>query len=156
MLTAGPVHDDVDAYTDDADDSSSESLDPIEDDEFPYFFTQRGSPPRLFHSHGTYCLPVDSDEMKVCVSTFGMTHIFDLFQYKCYQRQEAQHILLRKILGSNYDAPVHELLNDNRHNERKVVDLCTGTGHWYVVDLSHSLTPHLVLEYHMFTAESCL
>jgi len=109
MLTAGPVHDDVDGYTDDVDDDSSESLDPIEDDEFPYFFAQRGSPPRLFHSHGTYCLPVDSDEMK---------------------RQEAQHILLRKIIGSNYDAPVHELLNDNRHHERKVVDLCTGTGHW--------------------------
>ncbi|KAH9969959.1 S-adenosyl-L-methionine-dependent methyltransferase, partial [Russula compacta] len=55
-----------------------------------------------------YILPVDSDEMK---------------------RQEAQHILLRMILGSNYDAPIHQLLNDNP-NERKVVDLCTGAGHW--------------------------
>jgi hypothetical protein len=64
----------------------------------------------------------------------------------CDQRQEAQHILLRKILGGNYHAPVHELLNDNRHHERKVVDLCTGTGHWYVVDLFPSLTPHPVLE----------
>jgi hypothetical protein len=35
------------------------------------------------------------------------------------------------ILGSNYDAPIHELLNDNSY-ERKVVDLCTGVGHWYV------------------------
>jgi hypothetical protein len=36
------------------------------------------------------------------------------------------------VLGSNYDAPIHELLNDNP-NKRKVVDLCTGAGHWYVV-----------------------
>ncbi|KAI9448738.1 S-adenosyl-L-methionine-dependent methyltransferase [Russula earlei] len=108
ISTAGPVHDDVEAHTDDSDDNSSESLDPVEDDEFPFFFAQRGSPPRLFHSHGTYRLPVDSDEMK---------------------RQEAQHILLRKILGSNYPASIHEILNDI-HHERKVVDLCTGAGHW--------------------------
>jgi hypothetical protein len=36
------------------------------------------------------------------------------------------------VLGSNYDALIHELLNDNP-NKRKVVDLCTGAGHWYVV-----------------------
>jgi hypothetical protein len=35
------------------------------------------------------------------------------------------------VLGSNYDASIHELLNDNP-NKCKVVDLCTGTGHWYV------------------------
>jgi hypothetical protein len=44
------------------------------------------------------------------------------------------------ILGSNYDAPIHELLNDNSY-ERKVVDLCTGAGHWYVVYLSCSFNP---------------
>jgi hypothetical protein len=38
------------------------------------------------------------------------------------------------ILGSNYDAPIRELLSDNSY-ERKVVDLCTGAGHWYVVNL---------------------
>lgn len=36
------------------------------------------------------------------------------------------------ILGSNYDGPIYDLLNDNSC-ERKVVDLCTGAGHWYVV-----------------------
>ena len=45
------------------------------------------------------------------------------------------------ILGTNYDAPIYELLNDNSY-ERKVVDLCTGAGHWYVIDLSRSFRPH--------------
>jgi hypothetical protein len=70
MSTADPLHDDTDVYLDDIDDNSSDSLDSIEDDEFPSFFAQRGSPPRLFHSHGTYNLPVDSDEMKVCITSF--------------------------------------------------------------------------------------
>ena len=68
VSTADPLHDDTDVYLDDIDDNSSESLDSIEDHEFPSFFTQRGSPPRLFHSHGTYSLPVDSDEIKVCIN----------------------------------------------------------------------------------------
>jgi hypothetical protein len=70
ITTTGPVHNDADEL-DDIDDNSSDSLDSIEDHEFPSFFSQRGSPPRLFHSHGTYSLPVDSDEMKVCTSSFG-------------------------------------------------------------------------------------
>jgi hypothetical protein len=66
----GPVHNDEDK-DDDADDNSSDSLDSIEDHEFPFFFSERSSPPRLFHSHGTYSLPVDGHEMKVCTSSFG-------------------------------------------------------------------------------------
>jgi hypothetical protein len=45
-------------------------------------------------------------------------------------------------IGSNYDAPVRELLNNNP-KERKVVDLCTGTGRWYVVYYPRSPTPIL-------------
>lgn len=71
FTTTGPVHDDVDEF-DDIDDNSSDSLDSIEDHEFPTFFSQRGSPPRLFHSHGTYILPVDGDEIKVCITSFGV------------------------------------------------------------------------------------
>ncbi len=70
MSTADPMQGDMDVHFDDIDDNSSESLDSIEDHEFPSFFTQRGSPPRLFHSHGTYSLPVDGDEMKVCITSF--------------------------------------------------------------------------------------
>ena len=36
------------------------------------------------------------------------------------------------IIGSNYDAPVRELLSSNPGG-RKVVDLCTGAGHWCVI-----------------------
>ena len=67
ITSTGPVHDDADELVDDIDDSSSDSLDSIEDHEFPTFFSQSGSPPRLFHSHGTYALPVDGDEIKVCI-----------------------------------------------------------------------------------------
>jgi hypothetical protein len=70
ITTTGPVHNDPDEL-DDIDDNSSDSLDSIEDHEFPSFFSTRGSPPRLFHSHGTYSLPVDGDEMKVCTSSYG-------------------------------------------------------------------------------------
>jgi hypothetical protein len=72
ITTTGPVHNGADdSELDDIDDNSSDSLDSIEDHEFPSFFSQRSSPPRLFHSHGTYSLPVDGDEMKVCTSSFG-------------------------------------------------------------------------------------
>jgi hypothetical protein len=36
------------------------------------------------------------------------------------------------IIGSNHDVPLRELL-DNNPKERKVVDLCAGTGRWYVI-----------------------
>lgn len=37
------------------------------------------------------------------------------------------------IIGSNYDAPLRELLNSNSCG--RVVDLCTGAGHWCVIYL---------------------
>ena len=69
-VTTSPVHNDADEL-DDIDDDSSDSPDSIEDHEFPSFFSTRGSPPRLFHSRGTYSLPVDGDEMKVCTSSYS-------------------------------------------------------------------------------------
>ncbi|KAI0262790.1 hypothetical protein BC834DRAFT_890257 [Gloeopeniophorella convolvens] len=91
--------------------NSSDSLVEIEPHEFPGYFSERGVPARLFHSHGMYCFPVDSDEMK---------------------RQQALHVLLRQVIGSNYgDAPVQGVLNHGS----KVVDLCTGVGHW-VLDMA--------------------
>ncbi|KAI0294077.1 hypothetical protein B0F90DRAFT_1341115, partial [Multifurca ochricompacta] len=117
MSNAGPVHDDG---VEDVDDNSSETLDPIEDHEFPSYFAQHGEPPRLFHSHGNYSLPVDGDEIK---------------------RQEAQHILLRMITGRNYDAPLRELLNENLDERKVVIDLCTGAGHW-VLEMAREF-PHV-------------
>ncbi|SRR6266702_590548 len=66
MLAAGPIANkgETTSSADDIDDNS-EILDPIEDHEFPIYFRQIGTPPRLFHSYGSYVLPVDSDETKV-------------------------------------------------------------------------------------------
>jgi hypothetical protein len=86
ITTTGPVLNDADEL-DDIDDNSSDSLDSIEDHEFPSFFSQRGSPPRLFHSHGTYSLPVDGDEMKVCTYSLG-------FSWLCrYSTSSKKHYL---------------------------------------------------------------
>jgi hypothetical protein len=68
MLAAGPIINEGETAScaDDIDDNS-EMLVPVEDYEFPAYFQQVGSPPRLFHSHGsTYILPVDTNETKVC------------------------------------------------------------------------------------------
>ena len=51
-------------------------------------------------------------------------------------RQQAQHILLRRILGNYCGAPIPELLNADSGKVYKVIDLCTGVGHWYVIHLS--------------------
>jgi hypothetical protein len=69
MSATGLIHDDGDSHLDDNDDNSSEALITIEDHEFPSYFVEHGSPKRLFHSHGTYLLPVDGNEMKVCVTS---------------------------------------------------------------------------------------
>ena len=58
------------------------------------------------------------------------------------------------ILRTNYDAPIQELLNDNSY-ERKVVDLCTGAGHWYVTYLSRSLRPLQGVDCNMLTPDPC-
>lgn len=77
IITNRPVNNNTDEL-DNIDDNSSDTLDSIEDHEFPSFFSQRSSPPRLFHSHGTYNLPVDSDETKVCTSGFGTSRLCNI------------------------------------------------------------------------------
>lgn len=71
IATSIPVHDDMmpNEHIADTDDNSSDSLEPLKDHEFPGYFTEYGSPLRLFHSHGTYGLPVDGTEMKVCTTS---------------------------------------------------------------------------------------
>ena len=59
------------------------------------------------------------------------------------------------ILGTNCDAPIYELLNDNSY-ECKVVDLCTGAGHWYVVYLSRSFKLHQAVGCYTLTFEILL
>ena len=67
MLAAGPLNEQETTHgPDDVDDNSRTIPVPLEDHEFPAYFRQIGSPPRLFHAHGSYVLPVDSYEIKVC------------------------------------------------------------------------------------------
>ena len=110
ITTTGPVHNDADEL-DDIDDNSSDSLDSIEDDEFPSFFSQRGSPPRLFHSHGTYILPVDGDEMKVCTSTFSSSWL-------CRRSTSSKKRYLRLPLSLEAGSSTHPASHDTRKQLR--------------------------------------
>lgn len=45
-----------------------------------------------------------------------------------------QHDLLRELLGGNIVTPVRDLLTQcPPQRQIKVLDLCTGTGKWYVI-----------------------
>ena len=49
------------------------------------------------------------------------------------QRMNVQHDLLKELLGGNYVGPVRDLLARRPlQRQIKVLDLCTGTGKWYV------------------------
>jgi hypothetical protein len=145
MLAAGPMNGRDSAYG--IHNVENNSRVPLEEDEFPTYFKQIGSPPRLFHSHGSYALPVDSDETKVRCRTPRTQNSFLTSSKSALpgpQRQEAQHILLRMIIGSNYDAPLRELLNSNSYG-LEVVDICTGAGHWCVISLRFDVRPGTVV-----------
>ncbi|KAG9308111.1 S-adenosyl-L-methionine-dependent methyltransferase [Chiua virens] len=97
---------------DDDDDGSSDTssiLTELGADEFPGHFREQGG--RLFHSHGTlpYPLPVDGEEQA---------------------RLNTQHRILRDLLGSHFVGPVAEVLTYQPGRQRRVLDLCTGTGRW--------------------------
>jgi hypothetical protein len=138
MLATGPMNGQELAYDTHNDGNNSPVRRvPLEEAEFPTYFKQIGSPPRLFHSHGRYALPVDSDETKVCYKPLRAQSSFLTSSKPALpgsQRQEALHILLRMVIGSNYDTPPRELLNSNTCG-LEVVDLCTGAGHWCVTCL---------------------
>jgi len=59
-----------------------------------------------------------------------------------------QHDLLRELLDGNYVAPVMDVLaRRSLQRQIKVLDLCTGTGKWYVTLTSSfcGLTPDAIL-----------
>ncbi|KAF8841653.1 S-adenosyl-L-methionine-dependent methyltransferase [Paxillus ammoniavirescens] len=98
--------------SDDDDDGSSDTssiLTELGADEFSPHFRERDG--RLFHSHGDlpYPLPVDGEEQV---------------------RLNAQHKILCDLLGSHYVGPVAEALALERGRQKRVLDLCTGTGRW--------------------------
>ncbi|KAI0673225.1 S-adenosyl-L-methionine-dependent methyltransferase [Trametes maxima] len=109
-------------HSDDEDTSSDTSEDVVEvaPDEIPEYFQERGG--RLFHSHGSspYPLPVDAEEQ---------------------QRQNGLNELLRKLIGDFSVGPARELLALTPGEQRRVVDLGTGTGQW-VLDVAREF-PHV-------------
>ncbi|PIL25697.1 hypothetical protein GSI_11447 [Ganoderma sinense ZZ0214-1] len=111
------AHSDPYQSDDDDDDSNSDTSDAVVEvsaDEFPGYFQERGG--RLFHSHGRspYPLPVDAEE---------------------HQRQNGLNQLLRRLIGDSSVGPVRELLVDAPGEQRRVLDLGTGTGEW-VLDMA--------------------
>ncbi|KAG2151080.1 S-adenosyl-L-methionine-dependent methyltransferase [Suillus bovinus] len=93
---------------DDASDASSDVTE-LEELDFPDHFFERDG--RLFHSHGSlpYPLPVDGPEQA---------------------RLNSIHRILRDTVESLYLGPVTDVLSDARTRQRRVLDLCTGTGQW--------------------------
>ncbi|KZS87155.1 S-adenosyl-L-methionine-dependent methyltransferase [Sistotremastrum niveocremeum HHB9708] len=94
--------------------STPDSMESIESEELPAFFTERNG--RRYHvqSNSTYPLPCDDREQ---------------------QRLNAQHILLKQILQTNYIGQIGQILNapGQSHGSARpkiVLDLCTGTGIW--------------------------
>ncbi|KAF9239465.1 S-adenosyl-L-methionine-dependent methyltransferase [Melanogaster broomeanus] len=106
-LSSAPAEDDDD--DDDVASDTSSVLTELSADEFSGHFREHAG--RLFHSHGDlpYPLPVDGREQA---------------------RLNAQHKILRDLLGSHYVGPVKEVLALEPGQQKRVLDLCTGTGQW--------------------------
>ncbi|KAI8996294.1 S-adenosyl-L-methionine-dependent methyltransferase [Trametes punicea] len=115
-----------DPYYDDGSDDGGTNSDTSEDvvevaqEDIPGYFQERDG--RLFHSHGSspYPLPVDAEE---------------------HQRQNGLNGLLRSLIGYPAVGPVREVLAFALGEQKRVVDLGTGTGHW-VLDMAREF-PHV-------------
>ncbi|OBZ74636.1 Cytochrome b-c1 complex subunit 2, mitochondrial [Grifola frondosa] len=110
-------------YSDDDDDArSTVSSDVVEVDsnEIPSYFVERDG--RLFHSHGRcpYPLPVDADEQR---------------------RQNGLHDTLLRLIGEKFVGPVPQVLALTPGEQKRVVDLGTGTGKW-VLEMAQEY-PHV-------------
>ena len=128
---------------DDDDDGSSDTssiLTELEEDEFADHFREHRD--RLFHSHGNlpYPLPVDGNEQAVCRHLI-LSLIFILIEF--FQRLNVQHRILRDLLGSHFVGPVAEALAYQPGRQKRVLDLCTGTGRWQVILFDWTLI-HLI------------
>ena len=120
---------------------TSEGIVELEADEIPGYFQERGG--RLFHSHGScpYPLPVDAEEQQVSQPGVSRAHVtvrpgtLMAFVVWCgvRQRQNGLHQLLRRLIGDLAVGPVRDVLTALPGEQRRVLDLGTGTGSWYVI-----------------------
>lgn len=125
-----------DPYYSDDDNSDSDTSDdvvPLTADEFPEYFQERDG--RLFHSHGgcPYPLPVDAEEQQVSRTLFDSCYASSVISPGIYQRQNGINQLLRRLFGDYSVGPVRELFQFAPGEQRRVLDLGTGTGQWYVM-----------------------
>ena len=61
----------------------------------------------------------------------------------CIQRMNTQHDLLKGLLDGNYVDPVRDhLARRSSQRQIRVLDLCTGTGKWYVTPYIFILWPN--------------
>ncbi|EIW56376.1 S-adenosyl-L-methionine-dependent methyltransferase [Trametes versicolor FP-101664 SS1] len=99
---------------------TSDDVVEVAPNEIPGYFQERGG--RLFHSHGgcPYPLPVDAEEQ---------------------QRLNGLSALVRRLIGDSSVGPVRDLLALAPGEQRRVVDLGTGTGQW-VLDMAREF-PHV-------------
>lgn len=142
IISSSGILDFVGSDDDDDDDGSSDTssvLTELGADEFPGHFREHGG--RLFHSHGNlpYPLPVDGEEQAVCRHPFS----YQSYSTSFCQRLNAQHRILRDLLGSHVVGPVAEALAYESGRQKRVLDLCTGTGRWYVISPDWTLI-HLI------------
>ena len=120
--------------SDDDDDSGSDVSDDVVElatDEFPGYFQERDG--RLFHSHGgcPYPLPVDADEQQVRIFQPSIARFWrSRADAGTSQRQNGLHQLLHSLIGAPAVGPVQELLASSPGEQRRVLDLGTGTGKW--------------------------
>lgn len=141
-ISSSGILDSMGSDDDDDDDGSSDTssvLTELSADDFPGHFREHGG--RLFHSHGNlpYPLPVDGEEQTVCRHLFSYQPHLTSF----LQRLNAQHKVLRDLLGSHFVDPVAEALAYESDRQKRVLDLCTGTGRWYVISSDWTLI-HLI------------
>lgn len=150
MAHASNTESEPEELPDDASDTSSDTsyeVEELQSSEFPGYFEERNG--RLFHSHGNspYPLPVDAPEQNVgnvillpslgsnfATSSLVTPHLWcaDIIWFPPEQRAKVQHFFLKALLHGNYVGPVQDVLRPTLGERRKVLDLATGTGNWYV------------------------
>lgn len=65
---------------------------------------------------------------KRCVDIFR--HLSLVLNKSIFQRLDVQHKVLRDLLGSHFVGPIAEALAYESGRQKRVLDLCTGTGRW--------------------------
>lgn len=114
----------------------------LPDAAFPTYFHTSGG--RLFHFHGsTYPLPVDTPEQQVRLALHRVCYFSHVLLYLFFcnpfgslgflpQRINVQHNVLKLLINNNYVGPVPEVLAFDPSRQKIAIDLCTGTGKWYL------------------------